>query len=202
MKKITGFLGVALLASSLLAGCGGSKEVLQLGGSDERNPGPCPRAFALYEAARIVEFKDEKQRFANVGFTGEVRNVRSLCRYFGTRPIKGDLDITFDFGRGPAAADISTARYEYFVAVTRKNIAVIDKKIFPLDVTFPAGKDRVTVVETIDEIVIPRATEGTSGENFEIIVGFELTPEQREFNSEGRRFRISAGQPKAADANP
>jgi len=202
MKKITGFLGLAIMTTSLLAGCGSSKEVLQLGGSDERNPGPCPRAFALYEAARIVEFKDDVQRFDNVGFTGEITNVRSLCRYFGTRPIKGDLEILFNFGRGPATADISTARYEYFVAVTRKNIAVIDKQTFPLDVTFPTGADRVSVIEKIDEIIIPRATEGTSGENFEIIVGFEVTPEQQAFNAEGRRFRVTAGQPKVTDVNP
>jgi len=202
MKKMTGFLAVALMGASLLAGCSSPKEILELSGSDERNPGPCPRAFALYEAARIVEFKDDVQRFDNVGFTGEIQNVRSLCRYFGTRPIVGDLEIAFDFGRGPATQDISTARYEYFVAVTRKNIAVIDKQTFPLDVTFPAGADRVSVIEKIDEIVIPRATEGTSGENFEIIVGFELTQKQQAFNSEGRRFRISAGQPDRTDANP
>lgn len=202
MKKTTSFLALAILTTSLLAGCGGSKEILQLGGSDERNPGPCPRAFALYEAARIVEFKDDEQRFANVGFTGEIQNVRSLCRYFGTRPIKGDLEIAFEFGRGPATDGQSTARYEYFVAVTRKNIAVINKKTFPLDVTFPAGKDRVTVFDTVDEIIIPRATEGTSGENFEIIVGFVLTPEQRIFNAEGRRFRVTAGQPNRTDTTP
>jgi len=50
------------------------------------------------------------------------------------------------------------------------------------------------VRERINKIVIPRAAEGTSGENFEIIVGFELTEAQRNFNAEGKRFRVSAGQ--------
>ncbi len=201
MKKITAFLGLALISSSLLVGCGSAQEILEIGTADQRNPGPCPRAFALYEAARIVEFKDNEQRYANVGFTGEIQNVRSLCRYFGTRPITGDLEIIFDLGRGPAAEGQSTARYEYFVAVTRKNIAVINKKTFPLDVTFPDGKDRVRVRERLDEIVIPRANEGTSGENFEIIVGFEVTPEQRLFNEEGRRFRVTAGQSRSPATN-
>jgi len=200
MKKITSFLGAVTFAASGLAGCGSTQEILQVGGADERNPGPCPRAFALYDASRIVEFKDDQQRFENVGFTGEIQKVRSLCRYYGTRPIEGDLEIAFDLGRGPAANGQATARYEYFVAVTRKNIAVIDKETFPLDVTFPEGADRVRVVEKIDKIVIPRATETTSGENFEIIVGFELTQEQRLFNAEGRRFRVSAGQPSVTDS--
>jgi len=52
------------------------------------------------------------------------------------------MDISF--GRGPAAAGQSTATYEYFVAVTRKNIGVINKQTFPIQVTFPAGQDRVS----------------------------------------------------------
>jgi len=94
----------------------------------------------------------------------------------------------------PAAEGQSTATYEYFVAVTRKNIGVINKQTFPLQVTFPEGEDRVRVVERVDEYVIPRADEGTSGENFEIIIGFEVTEAQRQFNAEGKRFRVSAGQ--------
>ncbi len=185
---------IGLSSASTLSACKSTADVLNIGdAATKQNAGPCPRAFALYDAARIVEFRGDEQRFANVGFTGEVANVRSLCRYYDELPIEGDLEITFDFGRGPAAQE-QTAVYEYFVAVTRKNVDVIEKKSFPVQVTFPAGVDRLRVVEKIDRIVIPRATETTSGVNFEIIVGFELTDEQREFNSQGRRFRLSAGQ--------
>ncbi len=55
----------------------------------------------------------------------------------------------------------------------------------------------VTQRERIDQIVIPRANEEISGENFEILVGFELTPEQLQFNRDGRRFRIDAGENQA-----
>ena len=183
-----------LIATTALAGCRSTKEVLNIGEAAEANPGPCPRAFALYDASRIVEFRGGQERFANVGFTGEFQKVRSLCRYYGATPIEGDLEMDISFGRGPAAEGQSTATYEYFVAVTRKNIGVINKQTFPIQVTFPAGADRVTLTERIDKIVIPRAKEGTSGENFEIIVGFELTKAQRAFNAEGKRFRVSAGQ--------
>jgi hypothetical protein len=184
----------ALATTTALAGCKSTQEVLKIGAAAENNPGPCPRAFALYDASRIVEFRDNAERFANVGFTGEFEKVRSLCRYYGANPIEGDLEMDISFGRGPAAAGQSTATYEYFVAVTRKNIGVINKQTFPIQVTFPAGADRVRVTERVDKIVIPRAAEGTSGENFEIIVGFELTEAQRAFNADGKRFRVSAGQ--------
>jgi hypothetical protein len=38
-------------------------------------------------------------------------------------------------------------------------------------------------------IVIPRATATVSGANFEILVGFDVTPEMAAFNREGKRFR-------------
>ena len=186
-------LTLGLVATLALGGCRSTKEALRVGEAGERNPGPCPRAFAIYDASRIVEFNGDQERFANVGFTGEIAKVRSLCRYYADVPIVADLEITFDFGRGPAATG-NQATYEVFVAPTRKNIDVLAKTVFPVSVTFPEGADRITVTEMVDEYVIPRATETTSGENFEIVVGFELTPEQREFNADGRRFRPSAGQ--------
>lgn len=189
----TGLIATGLVAVFALTGCRSTQEVLAIGEAAERNPGPCPRAFALYDAARIVEFMGETESFANVGFTGEVANVRSLCRYYGEQPITGDIEITFDLGRGPSANG-SVATYEYFVAATRKNIAVMNKEVFPLTVTFPPGKDRVRVTEKVSQYVIPRADEGTSGENFELIVGFVVTDAQRKFNADGKRFRVSAGQ--------
>ena len=182
-----------VIAGFTLSACSSTQEVLQIGAAAEKNPGPCPRAFSLYDAARIVDFGDESESFSNIRYTGEISHVRSLCRYFDTKPINSDLELQFSLGRGPAGQQ-STVVYEYFVAVTRKNIGVINKTVFPLSVTFPAGNDRVTVTERVDEIIIPRATETTSGENFEIIVGFVVTDKQRNFNAEGKRFRVSAGK--------
>lgn len=197
MKKSVFRAGAALAliaaVATTLPGCRSTKEVLQIGQAAEKNPGPCPRAFALYDASRIVEFTGGKESFQNVGFTGEINQVRSLCRYYGSEPIRADLEMEIAFGRGPAAVS-NQATYEYFVAVTRKNIDVIEKQVFPIQVNFPAGSDRVVRTEEIKDIIIPRRNENTSGVNFEIIVGFVVTDAQRNFNSEGKRFRISAGQ--------
>lgn len=191
MKKL---LTLAVIGALALTGCQTTAEVFEIGEAGERNVGPCPRAFALFDAARIVEFRGDAQRFDNVGFTGEISKVTSLCRYVGDNPITGDVAITFDLGRGPAVGAQRDAVYQYWVAVTRKNIAVIDKQTFALQVRFPEGEDRVRVTETIKDFSISRVSDTTSGENFELIVGFEVTPEQRAFNNEGRRFRVNAGQ--------
>ena len=65
---------------------------------------------------------------------------------------------------------------------------MIEKQVFPIRVDFN-GRDRVYKTETIDNIVIPRASETTSGTNFEIIVGFEVNEQQLEYNRLGKRFR-------------
>ena len=186
---------LAAATLSMLLGftaCQSTRDALQVGEAGERNPGPCPRAFALHDASRIVNFHGSES-FSKVGFTAEISNVKSLCRYFADRPIVADLEIEFDAGRGPSSEG-DTHTYNMFVAVTRKNLAVIEKLEFPVTVRFPAGADRVSVKERVDRIEIPRINEGTSGENFEIIVGYVLTPEQRAFNADGKRFRPSVGQ--------
>lgn len=190
---ISKFIMTACLLPVLsLSACQTAQEVFAVGEAAEKNPGPCPEAFALYETSRLVQFNGAES-YSDVGFTAEINKVRSLCRYYGDNPINADLTLDISFGRGPAAVGQS-AVYEYYVAVTRKDIEVINKQVFPISITFPEGKDIVHATETVGQITIPRANEGTSGANFEIIVGFVLTPEQIAFNADGKRFRVSAGQ--------
>jgi hypothetical protein len=164
------------------------------GDDDRRNVGPCPLMGVLYDNARIVDFAAPGQeRYANIEFTGEMQGVRGLCRYVDADPITMSVDIDMAFGRGPAATS-DRQTYRYWVAVTRRGIAPIEKVYFDVDVRFGRDEAVVTRRETIERIVIPRATPDLSGENFEILVGFELTPEQLQFNRDGRRFRIDAAQ--------
>ena len=162
-------------------------------GVDQRpNVGPCPLMGVLYDSSRLVQFAaPNAERYANIAFTGEMEGVHGLCRYVDADPITMNMDITMEFGRGPAAAaDHQT--YRYWVAVTRRGRAAIAKQYFDVDVRFPRNQPVVAHTEHINRIVIPRANADISGENFEILVGFELTPEQLRFNRDGRRFRIDA----------
>jgi hypothetical protein len=163
-----------------------------MGSGDTPNAGPCPLMGVLYESSRVVAFAEPEERFANVAWTGEVRAVRGLCRYIEAEPIVMNLQVDMAFGRGPAA-EAQSHTYRYWVAVTRKDLAPIAKEYFEVTVDFPAGADRVRKREEIDRIVIPRASDTVSGANFEVLVGFELTPEQLAFNRAGKRFRVDVG---------
>lgn len=163
-----------------------------------RNAGPCPYVKSLYDAARYVEFKNDQEASANVGWTGEIEGISAGCAYKGDEPIKLGMQILFELGRGPQAEGDSKT-YHYWVAVTDRNREVLAKQQFEMKVDFPRGKDRVYHREELDNIVIPRATANTSGANFEVLVGFDVTPAMADFNRQGKRFRLNVGQQTQAD---
>jgi len=164
-----------------------------------RNAGPCPYVKVLYDAARYIDFKDKAEASAAVINSGEIETVASTCEYRAAEPIKLKMKILFELGRGPQAMS-RRKDYHYWIAVTDRNRAVLDKQEFVLPVDFPAGSDRVTVTESLDSLIIPRHDSKVSGANFEILVGFDVTPEMAEFNREGKRFRPNAGQVEAEAA--
>jgi hypothetical protein len=163
-------------------------------GDNRPNAGPCPLMGVLYDNSRQVDFaQPNNERYANIEWTAEMQGIRGLCRYIEDDPITMSLEVNMAFGRGPAATS-ERQTYRYWVAVVRRGFAPIEKQYFDVDVRFPRGQAIVTATEEIENIVIPRATADTSGENFEILVGWELTPEQLAFNRAGKRFRLNAGE--------
>ena len=158
-----------------------------------RNAGPCPFVKTLYDAARYVEFKDNREASANVGFSGEIQGISAGCQYKDEQPIEVTMEVLFELGKGPQAAGRSKT-YRYWIAVTDRNRTVLAKETFEIPVTFPEGSDRVYVTENIGSITIPRASITTSGSNFEVLIGFEVTPQMAAFNRDGKRFRLNVGQ--------
>ena len=154
------------------------------------NAGPCPYVKVLYDAARYVELADDRATIANVGYTGEIQGVSSDCAYRESDPIRVDMNILFELGRG-AQATGEQKTYRYWIAVTERNSAVLAKEYFDLPVNFE-GRRETSVTEE-RTIMIPRADITTSGGNFEVLIGFEVTPEMAEFNRSGSRFRVNAG---------
>ncbi len=168
-----------------------------------RNAGPCPFVKVLYDAARYAEFRNDEESSANAGYTGEIENITSTCAYKADQPIRVGAQVLFALGRGPAASGRGKT-YRYWVAVTDRNHEVIEKREFDLPIIFPANAERVSQVETLAGIVIPRKDAKVSGANFEVLVGFDVTPRMAAFNRDGKRFRPNATgrASKVADTRP
>ena len=174
------------MLASLVAGCESSSVAKA---ARERNPAPCPNIIVLADAARFVEFAGEGEQLDDVAFSGEIEDVSLACRYFADKPIEASISVDLAFGKGPAAPSFEK-EFKYFVAVTRTDLEVIAKKEFSIPVTF-SKKDAIKrFEEEVDSIVIPRANEGTAGTNFEVIVGFVVTPAQAVFNRSGKSLKF------------
>ena len=180
MNKALG--GVLFVALAAVSACSSSRE------AREKNPAPCPNIVVLSDAARFVQF-DGDQTVDNVAYSGEITNAEIACRYVGDNPIEVEVDLTMAFGKGPKGENGPKA-FNYFVAVARRDLEVIAKEEFPAPVSFTDKKRVVVFEDEVDRIVIPRAGENTSGINFEIIVGFSLTPDQAIFNRSGKSLKF------------
>jgi hypothetical protein len=196
-------LAVALFAAAgVLVGCasGGSKEEREAHQEEQDakkaardakkagNPAPCPNVVVLSDAARAIEF-DGDQTLDNVAYTAEILDVELACRYYGEKPIEASVKLDLAFGRGPKGADKSHS-FTYFVAVTRTNMEVIEKAEYTVPVEF-GDEERVrTSREKIGTIVIPRKDKDISGTNFEVVIGFSLTPQQAIFNRSGKSLKF------------
>ncbi|MDO9245621.1 MAG: Tat pathway signal sequence domain protein, partial [Phenylobacterium sp.] len=106
-----------------------------------RNAGPCPFVKVLYDAGRYIEFKDDKEASANVGYSGEIQGISAGCAYKDDQPIQVEMEVLFELGKGPQAQG-SSKNYRYWVAVTKRNEAIIAKQYFDLPVSFGPGQDR------------------------------------------------------------
>ncbi|HEV2364193.1 MAG TPA: Tat pathway signal sequence domain protein [Caulobacteraceae bacterium] len=161
------------------------------------NVGPCPYVKTLYDAARYIQFEGGREASAAVQYSGEIEDLASGCAYKADEPIQVRIQALFAFGRGPQARS-SRKDFPYWIAVTDRNRAVLAKETFVQPVVFPAGKDRVTMTVNLPSVTIPRATPQVSGSNFEILIGFEVTPQMADFNRLGKRFLANAGQTSAS----
>lgn len=179
-------LAFALFAAAAISSAGCASDARKA--AREKNPAPCPNVVVLADAARLIEFDGDKT-LENVAYTGEILDVSLSCRYYADKPIEASVKLAMAFGRGPKGKS-AKRDYTYFVAVTRKDLEVIEKAEFTTPVEFDDDKNVRTAEEKIEKIVIPRASEQTSGTNFEVVVGFSLTPEQVIFNRSGASLKF------------
>jgi len=171
-------------AASLLTACASDDSRA----ARKANPAPCPNILVLNDAARFVDF-DGDEAIENIAYSGEIVNVSSSCRYFTDKPIDAEVSIDFAFGKGPKASADEKA-FTYFVAVTRRDADLIAKEEFQVPIKFDGDRPVETARVDIDKIVIPRANPTIAGTNFEIVVGFSVTPEQLIYNRSGKSLKF------------
>jgi len=160
--------GVLALAP-LLQGCVSSGETV-----------PCPRAAIMPDLMAVARFKPGGGKSDNdLAYGARMLAVTVTC----SSSDKGkSVDVTTKLGVTAVRTDRETkdGQVTYFVAVVNRGNGIDAKREFVIDIKFVTQQSRIEITEEHHEkIPLPK---GTSGADYGLIFGFQLTPEELEYN--------------------
>lgn len=144
--------------------------------------GPCPEVVVLSDAARQVKFEGQGRDLTDILFEADLEAVRLVCSY-DDEELDVDLQVRVIASRGPANSD-RLANMNYFVAVARSDRTILARRSFDITIPFPGNRTRVSGLEEIGQVIT--LAPGEDGTNYLIYLGFDLTPEELQFNRVNR----------------
>lgn len=153
--------------------------------TDTVAPRACPEILIPVDGAKLTRFKPGPGRdIVDVLHEEQVTGFGHLCEYDVDETGAGSVTVSllpaFDSTRGPASPS-DQVQFEYFIAITDADKAVLDKKRFPAIIQFPANMSRVRwQPETPINMTIPLKA-GQLGETFQIFLGLQMSREELEY---------------------
>ncbi|MDI2090715.1 hypothetical protein [Commensalibacter oyaizuii] len=157
-------------------------------------PPACPKVSVVPTASDYYEFADQKADISHLVTRASILGVEGSCiddpknaskeekknkkKHFQDK-IDTTLSVTMQVQRGPAAQE-RHYRIPYFIA-TFRNGAIVEKKNLIATVDFPDNIDQTRIKSDKILFKIP-ATPARTPDGYELMVGFQLTPEQLSFN--------------------
>ena len=131
------------------------------------------------EAAEVTGFRSGGGRdVLDVRYFAEFRDVQWSCDY-DKNTLEVDLTLVVVARSGPTS-QAQAADLRYFVALAERGGRLIAKKNFASQVALASQGGTGAVSEEIEQRIPLKA--GQSGTDFEILIGFQLTREQLEYN--------------------
>lgn len=172
-------LTAAMLAAPLaLTGC-------SIFGDDEEDvpvyiAKPCPAVGILQDSEKITLFRGASQDAGDVVLRAEIRKAVIKCEYDEDDSVIS-ADVGFDGAAitGPAASG-TVQTLPGFLAIIRQG-KIIDKQAYDIPVEFSDGASRVRFIKTIEGTKLPWSGR-LNGAAYELMVGFQVTPEQLAYN--------------------
>ena len=163
----------------LMAGCG----VLEKNVTYQ-----CPNVLILQDGKKLVKFKTGSRRdITDILFEAEILNFEGSCKYEKrARKLETQIDLMVRFlvRRGNATKSAVT-QFKYFIATTSFKNRVEGKSIFPVVGTFKEKRSTLVYEDSIG-LRIP-LDDPTDGETLKVLLGFQLSPEELQFNRDKRK---------------
>jgi len=146
---------------------------------------PCPGVGILGGAENLTSFSGAGNDITDIAITAELERVVSRCEYdIDDGIIYVDLALRGAAEIGPAATS-REVMVPMFIALTEINSRVLRKDTFLLPVTFEGNQRTTNFIHTIEETKVPYIAR-IDGSAYEILVGFQLTPEELAYNNRDR----------------
>ncbi len=160
---------VPLLA---LAGCGG--------GSIQEAPMFCPQVAVLQQASSLTGFLPGRSDVAAQVTSARITGVAGACTL---REKKHVLDVKFQAGfaasNGPANHG-NALTLPYFVAITEGD-TIINEYYYNITLKFDGN---ASTAEAVSKPVKIKLSNRRISSDVQILVGFQMTPEQRDYAAE------------------
>ena len=141
----------------------------------------CPAVFILEDAKDLTRFKPGPGRdITDILFEAEIVNFKGSCGYDeddGEAEI--ELLVQIRVERGPANKKRDIA-FEYFVAIPDFQSQPEGKRILPVKGAFENNRTRLVYEDELTMTIPVKVP--ADGAALEIVLGFQLTPEELKFN--------------------
>lgn len=162
-----------LTAALALAACASNRV-------DSRAP-PCPKVAVLADASHLTVYRDGPGRdLTDVRFEADLGRIVGECIYKkGNTTVTVDMKLAISARRGPADRD-RAADFTYFVAIVDLDANVIARQEFRSQVVFRPEQTQLVSLEELEQVIPLK--KGQPGSDFDVLIGFKLSPEQVERN--------------------
>lgn len=167
--------------------------------SSSRDEAPaCPDVAVVSDAASLTRFAPGEGRdLLDVDIQVEIADLVSACKDTDKRdgqPIaKVVVAPVIVASRGSANREL-TQRVSYFVSVVDANQQILRKEIYTLTLDFTDNRNRLVIRDDDPPITvdIPNAKR-VNARGYQILIGFQLTPEELEYNRRGGQGGVAPG---------
>ncbi len=114
----------------------------------------------------------------NVLYVARLVAVKSQCDVDKKTGV-ATATVTLNMATIRGGPDIRKTTVSYFAAVADERQEILTKKNFLVTLDYPVRQARVDVTdELIEKVPVPK---GKKASNYTLLLGFQLTPEQRDF---------------------
>lgn len=153
---------------------------------DKPIPPSCPSVSILSNAERVTIFRPGPGRDL-IDITAEARidDFIARCLYdvdeeTGIGRVNVELSLGMTAARGAANVD-GVAEFDYFVTLMKLDKTILTKNTFTVFAPFKGNRFRLSAYDEPVILTIPIEPPQT-GQDFLIYVGFQLTPDQLQYN--------------------